>query len=373
MAGGVAAQRRWVPWVAVGLALVLVVAAYVVFLPYLARPLGQGGPPVGPVSNGTVVNYTSSVDGFALSYNEWLPAGYDPAQGYPLAIYLHGLEATTGIPRSGGYPDGLSVDSAGPSVINAASKFGFLLIAPNTRTGSGFYVDSPFSGPQAQDVLDAIHSEEGRHTVTKLYLFGESMGSLGTFAIALHHPGMFSAIGVIAVASDLFETMDYHLSIRAHDQWAANAVQALLTTTGGSFPNQTAQAQQEAVYLSVARFDPGAFATLPLYEVAGGVDNHTPNSPAFWPYLNANDTLLTSTCLSATALGEPANCTVPLLNLSRDHPGEYIFRYVYSPLGGHALDLLNANDMFAFFAGQRGPGVYWSNFPAGVPYPAPTG
>src|SRR5690348_4979548 len=87
-------------------------------------------PALGPGE--TTVAYTSSVDGFALSYSEWLPAGYTPTQTYPLAIYLHHIEDTSGHPRPGGFWNQLSGDGGGPAAISAASAAGFLLIAPNT-------------------------------------------------------------------------------------------------------------------------------------------------------------------------------------------------------------------------------------------------
>src|SRR4029077_10637925 len=88
---------------------------------------------------------------------------------------------------------------------DAAVAAGFLLIVPNTRTGDGYYVDSDYTGPQAQDILDAIAHEESIRHIGKLYLFGFSMGSMGAISIGLNHPGMFAGIGAVAAFSDDFE------------------------------------------------------------------------------------------------------------------------------------------------------------------------
>ena len=42
------------------------------------------------VAASTLITYYSSVDGAALDYVEYLPAGYNPAVAYPVVILLHG-------------------------------------------------------------------------------------------------------------------------------------------------------------------------------------------------------------------------------------------------------------------------------------------
>ncbi|HYK94093.1 MAG TPA: hypothetical protein VEY07_08665, partial [Thermoplasmata archaeon] len=177
---------------AVVIAAVVVLAA-LLFVPGFVRPRhagsgnGGGGPPP-PPGNAQLINYTSSVDGVALSYYEWTPPGYNASASYPLAIFLHGQ-----------YMDGneLIVHDGGPQITAAAAAAGFLLISINTpRTTSGFYVNSQYTGPEEQDVLDAIAHEESIRHVGHLYLFGSSMGTLGTYSLAGHHPGMFTGIGL---------------------------------------------------------------------------------------------------------------------------------------------------------------------------------
>ena len=75
---------------------------------------------------------------------------------------------------TGGYPTAVNL-----TTVQVAIQDGFLLILPNTRTGAGWYSDSAYTGPQEQDILDAIDHEQQLRSVGALYLYGFSMGSIG--------------------------------------------------------------------------------------------------------------------------------------------------------------------------------------------------
>lgn len=319
----------------------------------VARP---GSPSVaGPrqiTSNGcALVNFTSTVDAFPLSYFECLPTGFSNASGYPLAIFLHGLNETATTPLDGGY-----LTQFNASWVPIAAAWGYILIVVNTRTGTGFYINSPYTGPQEQDVWDAIHSEESRRAITSLYLFGSSMGTMGTFEIAGETPSAFKGIGAVLSFSDYFEEYDYLTSIHG-GQFTAGILAAI---DNGSLPNQSATARSMWLALSGPRFDPENFSGLRQYLVHGGQDLESPNNPTVWPYQQANDTILNRTCQVRVDLAEPANCTHPLTVLHALQPSLYAFRYVFEPTGVHTTDELNLSDMFAFWDGQVGSGVYWS-------------
>jgi len=353
---------------ALAVAALLIVAAWV-WLPIGGRnhPYGGGVPP----ENETTVNYSSSVDGFPLSYAEWLPAGFDPNVTYPLAVYLHHIEDTSGKSKAGGFWNQLSADGGGTATIAAAAAAGYLLIAINTRTGSGFYVDSTYTGPQDQDVLDAIAFEKERRHVGDVFLFGFSMGAMGTLYVALHHPSEFAGIGLIETATDVYQVVAHFLANADVNAKAGNGIAGILTTTGGQYPNASAYALSMFNYMTVGRFDPGAYAHLRTYAVEGQLDDVLPNNPSYWPYLQVNDTFLNATCAVASALDEPANCTSPLADLAAANPGEYGFRYVYVLGGGHTLQNLDAADMFAYWSGQKPTGIYWAEVPNPVPSPGP--
>src|SRR5580658_7837529 len=121
--------------------------------PGATRPDDIAPPP------GTNISYTSSVDGFRLSYLEWLPAGYTASQSYPLAVFLHGIHSSNGFIEGGAG----GINDISYSLTSNASSAGFILISLNTRLLDGFYINSPCGGPEEQDVLDAIAHEESLH------------------------------------------------------------------------------------------------------------------------------------------------------------------------------------------------------------------
>ncbi|HYK92917.1 MAG TPA: PKD domain-containing protein [Thermoplasmata archaeon] len=300
-------------------------------------------PPAAPSRGYQVIDYNSSVDGANLSYLEWLPAGYNSTKSYPLVVFLHGL----------GY-DGneLLVLSGGVAAIQNASAYQFLLISINTRTLSGFYVNSPYSGPQEQDVLDAIsHEETLRHVnTTQVYMFGSSMGTIGSYSIAAHHPGLLRGIGAVAECPETFMAVYYHFIIGYQDSY--------LTTTNGLLPNQSAQSFAETYYLDPVRYYPQNFSNVLLYAVQGGNDNRCPNNPHLFGYQQSNNTYLNSTCLIVKSWGQPANCQTPFANLSSAYPGQYLWRFDFEPTGQHTLNDLAPADMFQFWLGRLPTGLY---------------
>jgi hypothetical protein len=132
----------------------------------------------------------------------------------------------------------------------------------------------------------------------------------------------------------------------------------------GAWPSPTNTTVDSVfTYLSVARFHPQNFSSVRMWVSAGGRDRAATDNPTYWPYLQINDTFLNSTCLSATAYGEPANCTTPFLTLHAASHASYVYRFVYEPQGTHLLSQLDARDMFVFFQGRETGGCYTSTFP----------
>ena len=330
--------------------------------PALAAAPAPVGPAVGArlaastTQNFTIVNYTSSVDGTNLSYYEWLPAGYVATQKFPLAIFLHGLAQTGGE---------LLVETQGLNTIANASTFGFVLMSVNTRTPAGFFVNSPFTGPQEQDVLDALAHELALRSIdaSRVFLFGSSMGSIGAWSIAGHHASLFRGLGAIAECPETYAAHYWHF---LHDRPGFNQY---LTTTGGQGPNTT-YFQAETYYQDSARFYPGNYSHLRLYAVQGSSDSKCPNNPAFFGYLQSNNTFLNGTCLVISAWNEPANCQTPFANLSAGHRGLYVWRFVYEAGGIHSFNDLNPRDMFRFWTAKIGIGVACATM-GGVPHACP--
>jgi hypothetical protein len=138
-----------------------------------------------------------------------------------------------------------------------------------------------------------------------------------------------------------------------------------VTSVLGALPNQTAYALGLAYYLSSARYYPQNYSGVKIYVDQGGDDVDCPNNPNLWVYQNANDTVLDSTCTTVPQLDQPPSCTTPFANFSRTDPSSWDWRYVYEPTGQHNLDEVNATDLFAFWSGHVGGGLYWGSYPDG--------
>jgi pimeloyl-ACP methyl ester carboxylesterase len=317
-------------------------------------PCARPGNPTGPF---TTQYYTSSVDGTLLSYYEWLPAGYTSNERLPLLMFLHG---------KGYQGNSIWTVPAGAASVTDALAAGFLVVSLNTRNASGFYVNSPYTGPQEQDVLDAIAHEKALRTVGSVYLYGFSMGTMGAISIASHHPGLVRGIVLVAPCTDLYEVQAYKISVNR-----SSDLDPFLNTTGGFLANQSSYADGETYYLSSMRFYPQNLSSVRLYVVAGGADEDCPNNPAIWGYQEANNTLVNSTCLSASSLAEPAQCTTPLGNLSLLHGSRYHFRFVFEAAGTHTLAMLDPADLIAYLLGTVPDGVYDASV-GGTPLPAST-
>ena len=342
--------------------------------------------------HGTLVNYTSvthsangSVATFPLSYYEFLPPGYNSSMEYPLAIYLHGQQSTTPGSVAGGIMTDMvqdfnvtgAIGKTARAIVNATTVNGMILIAPNTRTGSGWYIDSPCGGPQQQDLQNAIADEQARRNISGMYLFGMSMGTEGTLYTAATHPGMFAGIGIIAPLTDLYEDMYYRQTIvdnattNLTQPWAYASLQAKAQLVCSSWPAvltspQWPALQAEMTAMSPLRFNVSNFSGLPIYATAGGADDRAPNNLAIWPaWLNVNDTFINRTCNRVAAWGEPKVCSVPLWNQHLRNSTLWSFRYVYEKNAGHDLSQLDPWDMVQFWQSKVTGGFYLGpEFPA---------
>jgi len=302
------------------------------------------------------ISYNSSVDGFPLTYVEWLPTGYSPNATYPLAVFLHGVGTDTA-PIPGGIG---GENQVSPSLVDNASAYGFIMIGINTRTSSGFYINSPCGGPQGQDVLDAIAHEKSIRHISSVYLIGFSMGSLGAFVLAGHHPGMFAGIATAGSITDIYQTVAYNTA-------TTSAPHGIYYDLCGDYPSPAnVTTDRYWTYMSPLRFDPENFSGTPMFVSGGGADTRAPNNFAEWDYANVNNTFLNSTCNVVSAWGEPANCTVTIPSLAAKDPSAYRWLELYEPLATHSAMQFPGQAVFAFFLDEQAGGYYTSTFPGGV-------
>ncbi len=353
---------------AVVVVVVLVVVAGLVGVAVLDPGLlfGARGPGPSP-SNATVnstpslVSFPSSVDGKTISYAAWYPPGYTPSGTYGFLLFLHGVESTNVCANVASY-------AGGASMINAALAAGWVVGSDCTRTTDGWYVNSATTGPQETDVLDVIAHEKSVTHVSAVYLVGMSMGSDGALSIATNHPGLFAGVGAVATCADFFEEAAYYMHAHGVLPPGFAAVAGVGAT---SFPAAGSAGFGLEYRLSAFRFYSQNLSSLRIYVVAGGNDQTCIDNTAFWPWMHANNTVLTSSCDVASVASEPAGCSNPIANLAKGTPGAFLCRFVYEPTAVHTFDQLNGADLVSFFQGAVSTGTYTAS-EGGPPQPDPS-
>jgi len=129
-----------------------------------------------------------------LDYLVTLPFGYgdDPQRPWPLIVFLHSLAER-------GLPIDVLIDNPvgeGPGLARFAladPDFPFLTVSPLCPRRRHW--------PMVRGRLDALLAEvTERYPVDRdrIYLTGVSMGGMGTWALAMAHPGWFAAIAPIS-------------------------------------------------------------------------------------------------------------------------------------------------------------------------------
>lgn len=302
------------------------------------------------------VTYNSSVDGFGLSFLEWLPTGFQSNATYPLAIFLHGIGSSTAWTRGG---VGAAQDlEANPKIVTVAQSDQLILISLNTRSSAGFYQDTPCGGPQRQDVIDAVAAEEVHRHVGLVYLIGFSMGSMGAFSLAATDPGAFTGIATVGTITDAYQVFAENSAVHSvNAAWRSDV--CLSSKAKPTSPGL----EQLLANLSTPRFDPQAFAGMRIYSVAGARDVRAVNNFSVWPYAQGNSSFVNSSCSSSAFDGEPSNCSATFGSLQSQNPGTYSFRFVWEAFGTHSTVALPAADAYRYLLGLEAGGYFQTTFP----------
>ncbi len=341
-----------------------------------ARAATASVPGLPPFTN---VSYRSSVDRFPLSYDEWLPTGYNASHPTRLVVFLHGIGNST-TPVRGGVSDFLAVLRSGSfqalterALLLNASSNDFIFISLNTRSSAGMFANTACGGPQLQDVLDAIAHERASRVISGVYLIGFSMGAIGALEVAGHFPGLIRGIAIAAPATDLYEEYDYLITTGNGTGGFDSLSDLMSNDTCGVTPSATNSTVDASFYsyLSVGRFAPQNFSNVSVWLSSGGLDSAIPNNARFWPYLQVNDSIVIGSCGGVAPLGEPSGCTGSWSSFHRVHPTELLFRDIYEPSATHSISQLDPADIFAFFGGSSSTGFFHSSFPPRIIVPGP--
>ncbi len=139
----------------------------------------------------TELAYIADNDGSVQPYYLYLPGNYSTDRDWPLIVFLHGY-----------VPSITVLDPWLPSseVFQAADQAGCIFLVPYGRR------NTDFQGIGEVDVLRSIREVERLYSIDQrhIYLMGVSMGGMGTWNLALRHPGRFAAAAPISGHTDMF-------------------------------------------------------------------------------------------------------------------------------------------------------------------------
>lgn len=145
----------------------------------LAKPaLSQSKNETGFLNRAVVLNGTT------YRYQIFVPASYDPAQRWPVILFLHGA----GERGSDGYVQ--TQAGLAPAIRQNAARFPAIVVFPQATA------DSAWTGTLARVALTALDQTMSEYQTdpSRVYLTGLSLGGRGTWYIAYRNPKRFAAI-----------------------------------------------------------------------------------------------------------------------------------------------------------------------------------
>ena len=129
-----------------------------------------------------------------LGYILYLPAEYENIdRSFPLVLFLHGAG------ERGDDLEKIKIHGI-PRLISEGRTFPFICIAPQCPEGG--YWDRP---EYVSTLISLVKEMEKEHSVdsNRIYCTGLSMGGLGTLAMAIREPKLFSAIIPVCGGADM--------------------------------------------------------------------------------------------------------------------------------------------------------------------------
>ncbi len=139
----------------------------------------------------TELAYITRNDRTVQPYYVHIPEEYDDSRDWPLIVFLHGY-----------VPSITMIDPwvLSDEVCKIAEDNGAILVIPYGRR------NTDFQGVGEVDVFRVIEEMKRRYSIDedRIHLSGVSMGGMGTWTIALRHPGVFAGITPISGQTDMF-------------------------------------------------------------------------------------------------------------------------------------------------------------------------
>jgi len=135
--------------------------------------------------------YYDDCDDSYQPFLRYIPPSALKGKKMPLIVFLHGYSPAINIINWAYLPSNL---------VQFAEKYGFALAAPFGRG------NTDYQGIGENDVIRVIDEMQKRYNIDKqkIIISGISMGGMGTFTIASHHPDKFAAALVISGRGDYY-------------------------------------------------------------------------------------------------------------------------------------------------------------------------
>ena len=135
-------------------------------------------------------NYSFPPTGEEIPYALFIPSTYNEGDSAPLIISLHGLG------RSYDWLMGYH------GFLDQAEANGYIVVTPLGYIRRGWYGSRVTENPDdakysEQDVMEVIKLVRDEFSIdnNRIYLWGHSMGGVGTYHIAAKHPDIFEVLG----------------------------------------------------------------------------------------------------------------------------------------------------------------------------------
>lgn len=156
-------------------------------------------------------SYTFPPTGEEVPYALFVPSSYNEGDPAPLIISLHGLG------RSYDWLMGYH------GFLDQAEANGYIVVTPLGYIRRGWYGTRATEDPQdgaysEQDVMEVIKLVLDEFSVddNRIYLWGHSMGGVGTYHIAAKNPDLFAGLGVAAPAPEASHNIEATLNLIKH-------------------------------------------------------------------------------------------------------------------------------------------------------------
>lgn len=141
------------------------------------------------LAQGTVTGFLNrevGEPGYVVTYQVYLPRGFERGEELPLVVYLHGA--------SSGGEDGLrqTEGGLGDAIRQNSQWFPAVALFPQAPAGRGWEDEI---ADRALQQIDATIAEFGLDP-DRVYLTGSSMGGEGVYYLAMRHPSRFAGLVV---------------------------------------------------------------------------------------------------------------------------------------------------------------------------------